>query len=343
MQPNSQLRGILRADPSVRRVVASWRRLTCGAPVRDEHRRTLIACSGGADSSALAIALASASSQCVLAHIVHDIRPQAQSHADEASTARLAAALCLPFVCLPIRCAQLRGNLEANARTLRYQALATLAREHGCPFIATGHQADDQLETMLMRLIRGGSLRALAGIRNRRPCHDATLIRPMLHETRADSERICGLAQWTFVDDLTNADTTRTRAKLRHQVLPLLRALRPDASKQASSVAASLAGISIVIDDAIGNLLRTASQSSAGLTFDRNELRALRPAIVAELFAAVHGRECAPHLPQPRRAEILAAVESIRGDTPAPRTLHVGALVVNVAHATVTVSSASNA
>jgi tRNA(Ile)-lysidine synthase len=325
-------------------VIASWRRLTGGTPVRDDHRRTLIACSGGADSCALAFALASASDQCVIAHIVHDIRPAAESHGDQAATARLAAALSLPFVSLPVRCTHLRGNLEANARTVRYQALATLAQEHGCPFIATGHQADDQLETLLMRLIRGGSLRALAGIRDRRPCQQATLVRPMLEQTRLDSERICGLAQWPFIQDLTNADTTRTRAKLRQQVLPLLRQLRPDAARQAACVASSLASASIVIDDAVGNVLRTASSSPAGLTFNRNDLRALRPAIVAALVTTLHGRVCEKHLgSQPRRSEIHAAVDSIRGDAPAPRTLHVGGLVVSVAHATVTFSPASNA
>lgn len=343
MHSNSPLRALLRADPSVRRVVAAWRRLTGGAPVRDDHRRTLIACSGGADSSALALALASASDQCVLAHIVHDMRPAADSQADQAATARLASALSLPFVSLPVRCAHLSGNLEANARTLRYQALATLAHDHGCPFIATGHQADDQLETLLMRLIRGGSLRAMAGIRDRRACHQATLIRPMLEQTRLDSERICGLAQWPFVQDQTNADVTRTRSRLRHQVVPLLQELRPDAARQASSVASSLASASVVIDDAVANVLRTASQSAGGLMFDRNELRALRPAIVAALVAAVHRRLCEQRRgSQHRRAEIHAAVDSIRGDAPAPRTLHVGGLVVHVAHATVTFSPASN-
>ena len=344
MQSNSQLRGILRADPSVRRVIASWRRLTGGTPVRDDHRRTLIACSGGADSCALALALASASDQCVIAHIVHDIRPAAESQGDQAATARLAAALSLPFVSLPVRCTHLRGNLEANARTVRYQALATLAQEHGCPFIATGHQADDQLETLLMRLIRGGSLRAMAGIRDRRPCHEATLVRPMLDQTRLDSERICGLAQWPFVQDQTNADTSRTRAKLRQQVLPRLRELRPDAARQASSVGSSLASACIVIDDAVGNVLRTASVSAAGMAFNRNELRALRPAIVAALITAVHGRVF-PEQPgaQPRRSEIQAAVDSIRGDAPAPRTLNVGGLRVSVTHAIVTFNPASNA
>src|SRR5262249_13089156 len=149
-----------RTDPTVRAITRSWRSLTGGTSRgHDRARRTLIACSGGGDSCGLALALAAAISNpadlLVIAHLVHDMRPESEPLAHRDAPRDLASALGLPFVERSIRVKTAGGNAEAVARRLRYQALAQLASEHGCPFIATAHHAQDQLETMLMALIRG--------------------------------------------------------------------------------------------------------------------------------------------------------------------------------------------
>jgi tRNA(Ile)-lysidine synthase TilS/MesJ len=128
----------------------------------DKARRTLIACSGGADSSGLVLGLAAAVSEpadlFVVAHIVHDMRTPREALADRDSARDLAATLGLPFAEDHIRVKG--GNAEANRPPPPLPGLAALAKTHGCPYIATAHHADDQLETILMGLLRGSGPRA---------------------------------------------------------------------------------------------------------------------------------------------------------------------------------------
>ncbi len=335
------IRAALRQDPAVRRIVRSWRALTGGAPVRDPQRRTLVACSAGVDSSALAIALAVASRDVVLGHVVHDLRPAQEARADADAAADLAARLGLPIVRCSIAVAALSGNIEHNARVHRYLALAALAKGQACPFVATGHHADDQLETMLMRLIRGGSVKALAGIRERRPCHGATLLRPSLGITRADCERICTIAGWTWATDATNEDRTRTRARLRAEVLPALRAMRPAASLRAASLARMLDSASqALVDQAREALDGSSVGPDGGWRVGLNDLRSLRPAVLIETLVALHGRLCRD-VPTRARAVIRGddldrAAAAIIRDASDVRRLRLGDMMLTISARDVT-------
>jgi tRNA(Ile)-lysidine synthetase-like protein len=256
-----------RTDSTVSTVIAAWRRLS--SPRRPSGRLgagrpTIIACSGGADSSALAIALAASGDRFTLAHVVHDLRPHEQAIADSAAVRRLASLLQFDFVEAKVQTREFSGNREAVARELRYAALTEIARRRSTRFIAVAHTGTDQLETMLMRLIRGGGPRGLAGMpesrrllptknRSRLPAVDdivmqraieiadasmagsssaevpVWLIRPMLALSREESERICTAAGWQWRVDATNTDVSRLRAGVRHTLLPAIRALTPDA------------------------------------------------------------------------------------------------------------------
>ncbi|MFO0836716.1 MAG: tRNA lysidine(34) synthetase TilS [Phycisphaerales bacterium] len=220
-------------------VIRRWRALSGGGRVRDPDRRTLIACSAGADSSALALCLAAAGKNLVVAHILHDVRPGPDAVADLEAARSLASGLSLPFASASVSCRSKGGNVEAVARRERYAALIALAREHACPFIATAHHADDQLETLLMRLIRGSGPRGLSGIApKRRLAPGITLIRPMLGIMRADAEAICRDAGVSWATDATNNDRTRLRAALRHDIVPVLRRIAPSIATTAGRVAA---------------------------------------------------------------------------------------------------------
>lgn len=236
-------------DATVRQIVAAWRRLTGGGRDRTTDRSTLVACSGGADSSALALALATTGSRIAVAHVVHDLRSPEETLGDRDAAARLAAALGVPFASLDVGVSRGAGNVERRAREQRYQALERLARLQACRFVATGHHADDQLETVLMRLLRGAGPRGLAGIHERRALADATVIRPMLAVTRARAEALCASSGWTWVEDATNADRTLRRNRLRGEVLPVLRAIEPDAARRAVRAARACAGAAGVVRD----------------------------------------------------------------------------------------------
>src|SRR5206468_2111324 len=115
------------------------------------------------------------------------------------------------------------GNLEARGRRLRYDWLANLAEACGIPWVATGHTADDQAETVLFRLLRGTGLDGLRGIASCRILTtNVSVIRPLLSVTRVGVlDYLAGVGQ-DYRTDESNADRRFTRNRIRHELLPLL-------------------------------------------------------------------------------------------------------------------------
>jgi len=187
----------------------------------------VVAVSGGGDSVGLLRVLHAVAPGAGLtlsvAHLDHGARGEA-SRADAAFVADLARSLGLP--CDTGHWAATRpGHFEADARRARYAWLAGVARARGATALAVGHTRDDQAETVLHRVLRGTGLRGLAGIPARRALGDGlTLVRPVLTVSRDEvRDHLAGLGQ-PFRDDPTNADPARTRARLRHDLLPKLAA-----------------------------------------------------------------------------------------------------------------------
>jgi tRNA(Ile)-lysidine synthase len=201
-----------------------------------EHveRGVVVAVSGGPDSVALLRALLEArepQTPLVIAHLNHQLRG-ADSDGDETFVAKLHATLAARFpnlLCEITRrdiAAEARDqgdNLEAYARVARYRWLADVAHRQGLCWIATGHTANDQAETVLHRLLRGTGLQGLRGIASRRELEPGiALVRPLLQWTRADVLAYLDALGQTYRVDATNADRRRTRNRLRHELLPLL-------------------------------------------------------------------------------------------------------------------------
>ncbi len=127
-------------------------------------------------------------------------------------------------------------SVEEAGRTLRYRFLGQAALEAGCPLIATGHHAGDSAETVLMNLIRGCGLKGLAGIPERRD----NIVRPMLEVSRGEIEAYLKEHGVPHVEDETNDDVNYTRNKVRHQLLPLLEELNPQAAAHIAAAARRL-------------------------------------------------------------------------------------------------------
>jgi len=214
----------------------------------------VVGVSGGADSVAL-LAILHALSQdparayrlCV-AHLDHGLRPDAA--ADAEFVAALAADRQIP--CTIERRdvaaeARRRGcGIEEAARRLRYDFLREVASQHGAAAVAVGHHADDNVETVLYRLIRGTHLRGLAGIPvcRRLEGSEATLVRPLLGLRHADLEAFCRRAGLGWRTDPTNADTRLRRNFIRHELLPLLReCLNPSADEAIGRLAEGAAEV----------------------------------------------------------------------------------------------------
>ncbi len=293
-----KLRPLSRRHPTVRAVARRWRALTGGPETRDPDRRTLVACSAGPDSSALALALAAASpDSVVIAHILHDLRPSAEAAADRDLTRDLASELRVPFAQAEVRVADLRGNAEGHARRARYAALAQLAAAHGCPYVATAHHAADQLETILLRLIRGSGPRALAGIRATRSLGDVTLVRPLLHLTPGELRAVCDDAAWTPAHDRTNDDTSRARASMRHGVVATLLARHPHAAERAAESAELIADAGDLVEHEAAALFErakggagTEAPSPYGIVLDRRVLAEAPSIVLGEVLRLAHHR-----------------------------------------------------
>jgi tRNA(Ile)-lysidine synthase len=269
----------------------------------------------------LAIALATAKpSSIVLAYISHDIRSGEVVAKEREHVHMLAARLGCGWATASVTVGGLAGNLESRARRERYRALAQLARAQECPFIATGHQATDQLETVLMRLMRGAGPAGLRGIRERRmqagdDGDERVVIRPMLSVTREESEAICAGAGYVPVFDVTNADESLVRNALRARVIPVLRELAPGVEHR-SVQTARLASDACQLMLEAGNAASTRcvqSQTEDHLTWSRLGLRKESAATVRWMLWSTL-RVLAASADRIDMAAIETLVVAIRGD-----------------------------
>ena len=195
------------AETEIVRFQADWR-IPTGA---EADAPALVALSGGADSTALLLLMAATGTPSA-ATVDHQLRPE--SAAEAAHCAALCARLGVPHATLtaplPDRVDD-TANLSARARRLRYDLLAIHADAIGARWIVTAHHADDQLETLVMRLNRGSGLRGLAGVRAR----TGRVVRPLLGWRRAELARIVAHAGIAAVLDPSNVDDRYDRARLR--------------------------------------------------------------------------------------------------------------------------------
>lgn len=320
-----------RQDDLVAPILRRWRQLTGDKNTRDEQRRTLVACSGGADSVALAFVIAQIPGSCVIAHIQHDIRNPEHTHADRELVESLAHRCGVPFTHAPARVAGLPGNLEANARNARYQALQQLASEHNCPFIATAHHADDQLETLMINLMRGSGLRAMGGMAPATSLGRSVLIRPMLEINREQIRSLLSRASLRWNEDDTNRDTSYTRNKIRHQLLPVMRQIDPDIAQHAAQWAADFSQAQRLIDTQVTQIVDQASRTDQAWTWDRSVLSDQS----SFLLGFLPGRFCIDNLnriglDQITRRAIEAWSRAVKSDSTDPTTHRIGPIVAHV-------------
>ena len=147
--------------------------------------RILLAVSGGPDSLAmLLLAHAVLPDRIVAATVDHGLRPEARAEAD--FVAKLCDEQGIPHHILT-HDQPITGNIQSSARTVRYDLLHRVADQYDCTFIATAHHADDQLETLLMRLARGSGVDGMSGVRAR----NGKIIRPLLEFSKSELEEIC--------------------------------------------------------------------------------------------------------------------------------------------------------
>jgi tRNA(Ile)-lysidine synthase len=193
----------------------------------------VVAVSGGPDSLCLLHILHQLAPRLRLrlhvAHLDHQLRPD--SHDDAQYVAKVATQWNIPATVEEVDVAALarsrRIGLEAAGRTARYQFLLNTARAVQSDAIAVGHTADDQAETVLLRLLRGAGPSGLAAMRPKRLQDEKYIIRPLLETTRADVEAYCAEHGLKPRTDPSNQAPIFLRNRVRGYILPLLKAYNP--------------------------------------------------------------------------------------------------------------------
>lgn len=246
------------------------------------NQKLLLACSGGPDSTVMLEVMAklapSLAVRLAAASVDHGLRPQ--SAAEVAAAGRLAARFGIPFA--PLRLSIPPGaSLMRRAREARYRCLRGEALRVGASAIAIGHTRDDQAETVLMRLLRGASLRGLAGIDPHRP---DGMIRPLIDVSRASVLEHLSARGLTGVQDPSNRDLRFNRVRVRQRLLPRLAAEDPRVAHHLASLADDAREVRAMLEGFGRRALAEAQRSAHRL--DRHSLlRAPGPIRRAALLA----------------------------------------------------------
>jgi tRNA(Ile)-lysidine synthase len=258
-----------------------------------------VACSGGSDSVALVHLMTSIGARPVLLHVDHRSRPNSGDDADFVRELATSLHLECRNVAVSIDRAP-RASWEAEAREARYRALRELGDD--LDRIATGHTMDDQAETVLLRMTRGGSLAGIAPARER-------FIRPLLGIRRAELREWLVERGLAWRDDPTNADERFERNWVRASVLPLLEGRRPGVAKVLARIARDARDDEEALDALAAAVLAGAETDGSGVFIPARVLnpvpRAIRRRVIRDAL-----RACGT---DPSRTELDAVVGLSRG------------------------------
>lgn len=257
-----------RISQFARLLLVEWRKLRL--PTTDET--VVVGVSGGADSTALLLALnelrsaTKLSTNICVAHLDHKLRPTSAKDARWVSA--LAAKLGYECVIGRSKVAEIaranNDNLEQAARQARYAFLERTAKRKSAKYVLTAHTMDDQAETVLMRLMRGSAGAGLGGMEAMRPLatnSSIKLVRPLLWARRADTESYCRFRKAEYLVDETNSDPALSRVRVRQQLLPLMQSFNNRIVEALSRTAAQLREDRAVLFNGADELLQRASVS----------------------------------------------------------------------------------
>lgn len=248
------------------------------APPESTPPVVVLGVSGGPDSTALLLATVAVREELgievVVAHFHHGLRPSALgggADGDEAFVRELAARLgcrCEVGRATDLRTKAKGQGIEAAARQARYAFLHETAERVGARLVAVAHTAQDQAETVLLRIFRGTGIRGLGGMsESRRIARGANvrLVRPLLEVSRGEVERYLEARGVEARHDETNEDRRLARVRVRHEVLPLARErLNPKTDAALGRLAKLARALSTVLEGEVDSLLARAARPGCG-------------------------------------------------------------------------------
>ncbi|GEO70196.1 tRNA lysidine(34) synthetase TilS [Levilactobacillus acidifarinae] len=299
-----------------------WHDQAWGGP----QRLGLVAVSTGVDSMvllALLLGLPRAERpQLTVVHVNHELR--AQSREEEAFLMRWCAQAGVPLVVKhwPLVDHPAHG-MEAAARQFRYAFFAAQLQAQTADWVATAHQADEQAETMLLKLLRGGQLDQLTGMAPSRPLPPGRVIHPLLPFTKAQLLEYAQQHQIPWYEDATNQTMVASRNRVRHQILPALKRENPRVIDHLGDYGQQLAAVLAVADRTLDAELATLMTSRHPATGQIAPLLARSPGEQRLLLARLIKR-VAPAI-SARPAHLTQALQLLGNPQRATGTVALGA------------------
>lgn len=319
-------------DPAVAEVRRAVRQSLAGLA---EGTTVLVGLSGGADSLALAAAVAFEAPKCGLRGIALTVDHGLQSGSADAASRAATQAEGLGLEARVVRVeVDGAGGPEAAAREARYAALADAAGREGAAAVLVGHTLDDQAETVLLGLARGSGATSLQGMTPvARLASGVELRRPLLEVRRTTTRAACAAEDLTAWDDPHNADPRYSRVRVRERVLPVLEAeLGPGIAEALARTAAQLRedaeAFEEMIDETIEDIVEHAE---AGISVSAAALAANPAALRHRIIRRVVAAEFGASLTRAQTLEVVRLVTDWSGqgpiDLPGCRARRVGGRV----------------
>jgi len=219
----------------------------------------IVGVSGGADSLCLMNLLRQARYRVIVAHFNHKLRPDSDADANivEQTAARFNIVSIVESGDVQAFAAQEKLSIEEAARSLRYRFLMAQARRFKAQAVAVGHTADDQVETVLMHLIRGAGLAGLKGMTHRTIINtfdpEIPIVRPLLETWREETVVYCATNGFRPRQDPSNASLDFFRNRIRHLLIPSFESYNPRFREAIWRMSRSLAGDHEIVSQALDN------------------------------------------------------------------------------------------
>lgn len=283
----------------VERVATALRPSLVSESLGSDNQAFVVGVSGGPDSLALLHILGQVmpADRIIVAHLDHGLRPSSMTESEY--VARLASGYQYYSQRIDVQKLAREGqtSLEEAGRIARYDFLAGIARAVGTTFVVAGHNADDQVETVLLHILRGSGTAGLRGMRASAPLpgHPGLwLLRPLLEISRVEIERYCAFHNLHPVLDESNMDQAFARNRLRHDLLPILEGYNPQVRQRLREMAEIIASdddlLQRITDQAWTEAVVQSGPSTITLSraiWDNHPL-ALRRRLLRRAIAEVH-------------------------------------------------------
>lgn len=287
----------------------------------DNQSRLLVAVSGGADSMALLGLIQRMPvewrPEFAVVHIHHHLREESDEEF------RMVQNYCrsqgIPFFAKHWpKENHPQSNLEMAAREFRYAFFAEMMAAWPATCLATAHHADDQLETILMRLVRGSTLQGISGIAAARAFGSGQLVRPLLPFQKQELYRICAIAGIPYREDSSNAELIFTRNRFRNSVIPLLKAENNQASRHFGEFSDDLQDVLKTVQPIVAQTFRRLfTKAEAQWILDLDAWKACEPSLQRLVLSHFVTEQLIETGHDFRRSQIGAVLDLI--ENPAPQ------------------------